>query len=243
MTPRDETPGPAADPELAFPPRPTAPGEELPRRGLLAAAGLPALRRLAPPGGERRPPLWGGLTALTVWPDFFLAGPVLGAPWAVLTLEELFRRGAEEIIFFGLAGGLKDELRPGDILCPEAGLSTEGTSDHYPAPLTPDPDLRRLLLAQGEPLAGGAIWSTDAPYRETAALTAAQKAAGAAAVDMETTALWAAARFRGRRLASLLVIDDLLSRDGHRTGLDRPRFRRGLDRAARLAWRTAAAGP
>jgi purine-nucleoside phosphorylase len=98
-------------------------------------------------------------------------------------------------------------------------------------------------LARGEPLSGGAIWSTDAPYRETAALVASLKTAGAAAVDMETTALWAAARFRGGRLAALLVIDALLSEDGHNTGLDRPRFRRGLYRAARLAWRAAAEGP
>ena len=241
MTP--ETLRPAADPEISFPPRPPAPGERLPKLGLLAAAGLPVLRRRAPAGGRRCPPLWGGLTTLTAWPDFFLAGPVLGAPWAVLTLEELIRRGAEDLIFFGLAGGLAAGLRPGDILCPESGLTTEGTSVHYPAPLAPDPDLRRLLLAQGEPLAGGPVWSTDAPCRETASLVTALKAAGAAAVDMETTALWAAARFRGRRLAALLVIDDLLSEAGHRTGLDRPRFRGGLDRAARLAWRAASAGP
>ena len=226
----------------AFPP-PAAGAEPLPRRGLLAAAGLPALRRWAPPGGRNPRPLWGGLTALTVWPDFFLAGPVLGAPWAVLTLEELLRRGAEDIFFFGLAGGLAAGLAPGDILCPETGLTTEGASAHYPAPLSPDPGLRRLLLACGESLFGGAIWSTDAPCRETASLVAAMKAAGAAAVDMETTALWAAARFRGRRLAALLVIDDLLAEDGHRTGLDRPRFRKGLNRAARLAWRAVAAGP
>ena len=180
---------------------------------------------------------------MTVWPDFFLAGPVLGAPLAVLTLEELLRRGAEEVIFFGLAGGLEAGLRPGDILCPGSGLSTEGTSFHYPAPLGPDPDLRRIILDQGEPLSGGAIWSTDAPYRETAAQVAALKNAGASAVDMETTALWAAARFRGRRLAALLVIDDLLSESGHKEGLDRPGFRRGLNRAARLAWRTVTAGP
>ena len=231
--------GPGREP--AFPP--PAGAEPLPRRGLLAAAGLAALRRWAPPGGRSRPPLWGGLTTLTAWPDFFLAGPVLGAPWAVLTLEELIRRGAEDLIFFGLAGGLKAGLGPGDILCPEDGLTTEGTSIHYPAPLRPDPDLRGRLLDQGEPLSGGAIWSTDAPCRETAALVAAMKAAGAAAVDMETTALWAAARFRGRRLAALLVIDDLFAEDGHRTGLDRPGFRLGLNRAARLAWRATAPGP
>ena len=243
MTPDCKVIGSATDPETAFLPRPPAPGDRLPRRGLLAASGLSALRRWAPPGGRNRPPLWGGLTTLTVWPDFFLAGPVLGAPWAVLTLEELFRREAGEIIFFGLAGGLAAGLKPGDILCPESGLTTEGTSAHYPAPLRPDTGLYRLLLAQGEPLSGGVIWSTDAPYRETAALTAAHKAAGALAVDMETTALWAAAGFRGRSLAALLVIDDLLTEGGHQTGLDRPRFRRGLNRAARLAWRAVQAGP
>jgi hypothetical protein len=243
MTPDYKVREPATDPELAFPLRPSTPEAKLPRRGLLAAAGLSALRRWAPPGGRNRPPLWGSLSALTVWPDFFLAGPVLGAPWAVLTLEELFRRGAMEIIFFGLAGGLAGGLRPGDILCPETGLTTEGTSAHYPAPLRPDTDLRRFLLAQNEPLSGGAIWSTDAPYRETYALVAAQKAAGAVAVDMETTALWAAAGFRRRRLAALLIIDDLLTEDGHQAGLDRPKFRRGLARAARLAWQAAMAGP
>ena len=234
-----KTPKPADGPELAFLPRPPAPEEGLPRRGLLAASGLRALRRWAPPGGFSRPPLWGGLTSLTVWPDFFLAGPVLGAPMAVLTLEELLRRGGEEFIFFGLAGALGEGLRPGDILCPDSGLTTEGTSAHYPAPLAPAPDLRRLILAQGQPVYGGAIWSTDAPYRETAAQMAAFKAAGAAAVDMETTALWAAARFRRRRLAAILVIDDILSASGHQIGRDRPRFRRGLNLAARLALKVA----
>ena len=231
----------AADPELAFPPRATE--ERLPRRGLLAAAGLRSLGRCAPPGGLIRPSLWGGLTSLTLWPDFFLAGPVLGAPMAVLTLEEILRRGAEDIIFLGLAGGLGEGLCPGDILCPETGLSTEGTSAHYPAPLIPDPELRRRILAQGQPVYGGAVWSTDAPYRETLALMTAFKTAGAMAVDMETTALWAAARFRGRRLAALLVIDDLLSEKGHLRGRDRPKFRRGLSLAAQLALRVMVAGP
>jgi uridine phosphorylase len=218
----------------------------LPRRGLLAATGLKSLRRFAPPGECSQPPLWGGLTSLAAGPDFFLAGPVLGAPLAVMTLEELTRRGAKEIIFVGLAGGLAPGLRPGDLFCPEEGLSTEGTSAHYPAPQTPDEDLRRRILAAAGPderLAGGAVWSTDGPYRETAALIAGQRAKGAVAVDMETTALWAAARFRGCRLAALLVISDSLTESGHCLGFGQPRFRRGLDRAARLAWRAAASAP
>jgi purine-nucleoside phosphorylase len=238
------------DRELAFPATAAAPS--LPARGLLAAAGfdLKPLRRAAPPGLADRSPLWGGLTRLaaddgtaddgTAGGGAFLAGPVLGAPMAVMALEELSRRGAREIVFVGLAGSLTAELGPGDLFCPEAGLSTEGTSGHYPAAAIPDAGLRNRILV-GDPgggIAGGTVWSTDAPFRETAGLTAAQRAAGAAAVEMETTALWAAAAFRGVRLAALLVISDVLTEEGrHITGFRAPRFKAGLTRAAELAWR------
>jgi uridine phosphorylase len=227
------------DRELAFPATAAAPS--LPARGLLAAVGfdLKTLRRAAPPGLADRPSLWGGLTRLAADGGAFLAGPVLGAPMAVMTLEELSRRGAREIVFVGLAGSLTANLGPGGLFCPEAGLSTEGTSGHYPAALAPDLGLRRRLLAGGPAgdVAGGTIWSTDAPFRETAGLTAARRAAGAEAVDMETTALWAAAAFRGVRLAALLVISDVLTETGHRSAFRTPRFKAGLARAAELAWR------
>ncbi len=231
------------DRELAFPAAASAPA--LPARGILAAAGfdLKTLRRAAPPDLADRPPFWGGLTRLAVAEETFLAGPVLGAPMAVMALEELQRRGAREVVFVGLAGSLVPGLAPGDLLCPETGLSTEGTSAHYPGSLAPDAALRNRLLGLGrdEEIAGGAIWSTDAPFRETAGLVAARRAAGAVAVDMETAALWAAAAFRGVRLAALLVISDVVTEEGHRLGFRTPRFAAGLARAAGLAWRAVGA--
>ncbi len=238
--PDDHQPPPDTDYEVAF--RPARPDWTAPSRGLLAGAGfpLPVLKRAAgPPAPVKEKNLAGGLVRLTILENAFLAGPVLGAPLAVMALEDLLRRGAAEIIFVGLAGGLGPEFRPGDLICPESGLSTEGTSAHYPAPLVPDAILRDRLLAAGEPgeIAGGAVWSTDAIYRETFGLVAAQRARGARAVDMETTALWAAAAFRKARLAAILVVSDILDGRDHRPGFHRPEFKRGLARAAEIAWR------
>ncbi|MDL2260584.1 nucleoside phosphorylase [Deltaproteobacteria bacterium OttesenSCG-928-K17] len=214
----------------------------VPPRGILAAAGfdLKLIKRLAPQDGMEPSPLLGGLTRLSIWPETFLAGPVLGAPMAVMAMEELIRRGATEIIFVGLAGSLVPGLAPGDLMAPYAGLSTEGTSQHYPADLLPDHDLRAKIVAAGgvdSPIAGGTIWSTDGIYRETAGLINRQKNAGALAVDMETTGLWAAARFREIQLATLVVISDVLDETDHRTGFHLPQFRQGLIRAADTAWR------
>lgn len=230
------------DREIAFPPpkylRP------LPPKGILAAGGLKPLLKAAPPAPSEEIPLFQeGLCRIVVRPDNFLAGPVLGAPMAVMALENLIWRGAEEIIFIGLAGSLGSGLAVGDLFCPERGLSTEGTSAHYPAPLAPDAALRqRVLTTAGGTVKihGGRVWSTDGIYRETAALVERHRALGAAAVEMECAALWAAAAFRGVRLASLLVISDVLEDGEHRLGFGSPELRRGLDLAAKLAWKVVA---
>ena len=231
----------ASDVEIAFP----APKnmKKLPKRGILAAEGLGSLRAAAPSGGADLPPILGGRTRLTVWPDCFLAGPVLGAPMAVMALEELLRRGAEEVVFFGLAGSLDRSLPIGVSFLPDSGLSTEGTSAHYPAPLAPDSRLRQALAEAGdgpEAVVEGAVWSTDGIYRETAGLVARQREAGAGAVDMEATALFAAAGYRKIRLAALLVISDILDGFQHETGFQRPEFKKGLSEAAGRAWQVMA---
>ncbi|MDR2946854.1 MAG: hypothetical protein LBV79_08930, partial [Candidatus Adiutrix sp.] len=185
------------DREIAFPPPKNL--RPVPPRGILAAGALKPLLKAAPKVPSEEFFLFQeGLCRVIVRPDNFLAGPVLVAPMAVMALENLIWRGAEEIIFVGLAGSLAAGLAIGDLFCPESGLSTEGTSAHYPAPLAPAPALRRRLLeTAGDTLKikGGTVWSTDGIYRETAAAVERHRALGAAAVEMECTGLWAAAAF------------------------------------------------
>jgi uridine phosphorylase len=81
------------------------------------------------------------------------------------------------------------------------------------------------------PIHRGTVWSTDAPFRETVGKVGAYQAAGVLAVDMETSALFAVARFRGIRLASLLVVSDELSSLSWRPGFKDPRFQAIRSRA------------
>lgn len=230
--------------EVAFVNRPE--GERVPERGILAAPDFPInmLRRLGPEGGRDWPSLLGGLSSsLVCWPGAFLAGPVLGAPMAVMALEGLARRGAKEIIFVGSAGCLSEAMDIGTIFSPARGISTEGTSPHYPAPLEPNSELWGRIIATGceagliergpKPQT---IWSTDGIYRETSELIARQKAAGADAVEMECTALFAAGAFRNVKVAAILVISDQILGNDHRTGFHRRAFKDSVKSASQLAW-------
>ncbi len=235
--------------EIAFVNRPI--GDKVTARGILAAPDFPVnqLRRLGPEGGRDLPPLIKGMGGnLVIWPDVFLAGPVIGAPMAVMALEELARRGAKEIVFVGSAGCLSEAMSIGTIFCPATGLSTEGASTHYPAPLEADAELRESLARAGQS-AGlmkpetrpPVIWSTDGIYRETSELIERMRAAGADAVEMECTALFAAARFRGLKLAALLVVSDQIIAYEHHTGFHHRAFKEAVRAASQLAFNVLAA--
>jgi len=60
-----------------------------------------------------------------------LAGPMVGAPYAVLILEKLIVLGAKRIIFLGWCGSVQEGLSIGDFLIPERGFIGEGTSRYY----------------------------------------------------------------------------------------------------------------
>jgi uridine phosphorylase len=150
----------------------------------------------------------------------FFAGPAVGAPMAVMVLEKLIALGAETIVVYGWAGSLQKDLHAMDILVPDSGLSEEGTSSHYASKsdevARPDSELHRALCLhcaeQQIAARTGRIWTTDAPYRETRAKVEAYSRQAICGVDMEFTALCTAARFRGVRLAGLMLVSDELLR-------------------------------
>lgn len=194
----------------------------LPRPGLLlinppeAAEG----RRLVKLRGGRHHFLFN--SSLAVIPaappagSFFMAGPAVGAPMAVLTLEKLIALGAGRIIIYGWCGSLSETLRAGDVLLPTWAISTEGTSAHYPLDYRPEshPPTRMFLregLAQcGFNVRSGPLWSTDAPYRESVAQVRELARQNVLGVDMEYAALIAAACFRKVELSAVLLVSDEL---------------------------------
>jgi uridine phosphorylase len=165
-----------------------------------------------------------------------VAGPMLGAPQAVLVLEKLVALGVVQIIAAGWCGSLQAHVEIGDLVLPTGAFSEEGTSAHYPVtePL-PGPS-RELRQVMKEALAGrtvtvheGPVWTTDAPFRETVAKVMKYQQAGALAVDMEISALYTVASFRKIRMAAALVVSDDLSSLKWVHGFKQSGFRRARE--------------
>lgn len=146
----------------------------------------------------------------------FVAGPSVGAPMAVLTLEKLVALGARRLIVYGWCGSLNPRLRAGDILLPTWGISEEGTSKQYPLAAKAGSShglretLAEQLFRQEYAVVQGPIWTTDAPYRETRDKVAEFAAQGAMGVDMEFSALCTVAAYRGIELAAVFLVSDEL---------------------------------
>ncbi|HEY8324093.1 MAG: hypothetical protein ACHQ1E_03270 [Ktedonobacterales bacterium] len=165
----------------------------------------------------------------------------IGAPAAISVLEELIALGVRDLLIVGTGGSLQPALPIGSFVIPTGAIREEGTSFHYVpagAELTPDATLAQALaeavMAQGGVITFGPVWTTDAPYREMRSKVAAYGAMGALAVEMEASALFALAQFRGVRLALLLAISDELFHEW------RPGFHSAELRAARKLMTQAA---
>jgi len=168
-----------------------------------------------------------------------LVGPIMGAPYAVALLDTLVAWGVKRFIFLGWCGSISPDVGIGDIVVPERACIDEGTSRHYqvegalsvcpPGSLT-DAVLRALGQA-GVAYHRGTVWTTDAIYRETEEQVRRFQKEGARAVDMEVSALFSAACFRGVELCSILVTSDLLRDNRWQPGFRDARFRAGRSSA------------
>jgi len=161
--------------------------------------------------------------------QFFLAGPAVGAPMAAICLEKLIALGGRRIVLYGWCGSIHSTLRIGDLFMPISGLSEEGTSPHYWTTQPWDPGLQdhlALSLNQaGYAPKSGAIWTTDALYRETRRKIEEYGRSGILAVDMEFTALQAVATFRGVLMAALMAVSDELFGERWHPGYQYKSFR------------------
>jgi len=145
----------------------------------------------------------------------------IGAPAAVATLEEAVTCGAKIIIEVGLAGGLQEFLKPADIIVVTEAIRDEGTSYHYLPPevkVESSQRLREMLIKclneGGIRHFVGPVWSTDGVYRETLGKFRRFRDNGVLAVDMETSAIFAVAKYRNVEAASAQVISDILTEKG-----------------------------
>jgi uridine phosphorylase len=176
--------------------------------------------------------------------------PGCGAPLAAANLEVLIALGCDRFVVVGGAGTLVAGFDVGHPVVVTDALRDEGTSWHYLPPESgryvlpaagPTEAIARALEAAGVPFERGRTWTTDGLWRETRGKVASRRAEGCLTVEMEASALFAVARFRGVEIGQLLYCGDDLSApewdhrswDGH-TSVRRHLFDIGVDAALSL---------
>jgi len=163
---------------------------------------------------------------------FSLAGPMIGAPYAVMILETLLAWGAKKILFYGWCGAISKDMEIGTILIPGGAYIDEGTSRHYGAAANldftePSHELKEIIREVFDqekiPFKEGIIWTTDAIYRETPQKVDNYLAKNAVAVEMELSALFTVGKYRQAEIVAIMVVSDDLSDNSWRPGFrDKP---------------------
>ncbi len=225
-------------------------GKTPPATGSLAIVAatqtdLHLLARLADTAVVERRKLY--MSSLQVHADdqrrYTVVGPLVGAPYAAMIVESLKVWGVEKILFVGWCGAVSGRIKAGDIIVPDSAMVDEGTSGHYCDPscrvaLPARPLVHQVRLAlqhHGASYHDGAVWTTDAIFRETVEKVKHYQAKGALAVEMELSAIFTVAGFREMEAAGLLVVSDELSDYTWRPGFKTPAFKTARENACRAA--------
>jgi len=164
----------------------------------------------------------------------------MGAPSAAIVLHELAELGVRAAIRVGTCGALDDSLELGELLRAEAALTEDGISRAVSTDgrVAADPELLERLAkgGAGRPVT---VATTDFFYEPTGEPRERWVAGGAAAVEMETAALYALGPGLDVAVASLLVVTDVFP-GGERRRIsdeDLERAVRGMGKAAAAALR------
>jgi len=164
----------------------------------------------------------------------------IGAPAAAFTLEEAIECGARTIFEVGVSGGIQPYFQPGDIVVVTKAIRDEGTSHHYLPPeveveadIPLRDELTERLRTKGIRHFVGPVWSTDGAYRETRGKLRKFRDSGVLAVNMETSAIFAIAKYRAVRAASAQVISDVLTEEGWKLAFGHPSIRESIEAVLR----------
>ncbi len=152
---------------------------------------------------------------------FGIIARTIGGPYAVLIAEQLHAAGARLTIGLTSAGRVSPDLPLPCLIVASSAIRDEGTSYHY-APASkeiscPTPIvalLEKQLMNTGWLTRAGKVWTTDAPYRETAEQIRHWAQDGVLAVEMQAASLFAFASASGAAVAVVAVVSNAIDHDG-----------------------------
>ena len=176
--------------------------------------------------------------------DCGIVARTIGGPFAVLVAEQLHAAGAKLIAGLTSAGRVSAELPLPCLVIATSAIRDEGTSLHYLAPGkevacpgTAPALIEQELAGIGWNVRSGKVWTTDAPYRETADQLRHWAKEGVLAVEMQAASLFAFATARSASVACAAIVSNAIDHAGEQfnTGSQEAALRilEGIARAAR----------
>ena len=202
-------------PTAPLAPRVLLPGD--PGRALLLAQSLLD----APKMFNHNRGLWGYSGTATDGEPLTIQSTGMGGPSAAIVISELADLGATTMLRVGTCGALQSNLELGDLIVATEAIADDGTSRalgvNGRVPASPAL-LEALVAATGAP--HGPVVSTDLFYDDPRQPEADWIAAGALAVEMESSTLFALGARRGFEAGTLLVVSDLLTAQRVRIGAE-----------------------
>jgi uridine phosphorylase len=176
--------------------------------------------------------LWGYTGAAADGQPLTIQSTGMGGPSAAIVLHELIVLGARRAIRVGTCGALAAGLALGDLVVAREAIAADGTSRALGAEerVAADPPLTRALegaLAQSAGThpahrthPGATIVSTDLFYEPIPERKLDWSAAGAVAVEMESSTLFAVGVRAEVPVACLLIVADTFDAAGAREHID-----------------------
>lgn len=162
----------------------------------------------------------------------------IGGPSAAIAMEELYRCGADTFIRIGTCGGMKTEVKSGDIVIATGAIRMEGTSREYAPiefPAVADLTVTNALIAaagqKGYHFHTGVVQCKDSFYGqhepevkpvsyELLNKWEAWKRLGCLASEMESAALFIVASSLGVRAGSCFLV--VANQEREKLGLENP---------------------
>jgi uridine phosphorylase len=231
------------------------PSAEVPEICILDPDG-DIVRRLVKAGRTHRSPDWACYhTDLYQFEHaeerFGIIGCAVGASFAVLLAEQLFVCGCRFLVSMTSAGQIVQRAPPPYFILIDRALRDEGTSYHYLPPaefVAAEEELveaaMKAFTAVAQPIYRGASWTTDAPFRETAAAIERCRARDILAVEMEAAGLYAFARTRRKPVLCFAHVTNqmaIIEGDFEKGEADGSAASLSVITAAVRAWRALAA--
>ncbi len=160
-----------------------------------------------------------------------------GAPMWSWIFEQLIAYGIKNFIYVGVFGKVNSKYDNESIYVVEKALRDEGVSYHYLKDddkwSYPNNELTQKLINNGaKPIS---IWTTDCMFRQTFAEIDYACQNDIAGFEMECSALFAVAKEKGVKIASLQVVSDYYLDDKHTSIFNTEPCINNLNKAIELA--------